>query len=269
MKLRPLNPKTKKQYEQILGRAFGRDAIPPYPLNPEILSWPNSQKSLLRAAISRAYQVINIDPTPLLDQIPWEWEQRNIVHPPTEAEILEYEKHARELPLKFRSACLIPLAIGLRMEEMITLTRASVDRAAKQGILTVMRKGGMEQDLPVSHATWLFEELLTVPRFVSKIDTRPFPNRSPWSFVSEIFTTSSHLEVAYHQIRTQISAIGKKIGIEKFHPHLLRHAFATRMARDGASTFVIQWMLGHKDIRTTQRYVNPSAEDVKKYLRQF
>ena len=55
----------------------------------------------------------------------------------------------------------------------------------------------------------------------------------------------------------------QKAGIEDFHFHDLRHTFATRLAQKGVDIYTISKLLGHKDIRMTQRYSHHSPESLR------
>ena len=83
----------------------------------------------------------------------------------------------------------------------------------------------------------------------------------------EILTSGTGSRSAYNRLRDLIESTGRDAGLRGLRPHLLRHAFATRMNRDGAPLFTVQAALGHKNIATTQRYVHASAGDVEKYQR--
>jgi len=73
----------------------------------------------------------------------------------------------------------------------------------------------------------------------------------------------------YHVLHRLVQKVGDDAGIDALRPHKLRHAFATRMMRDGATLPVIQWMLGHSSPATTARYVHPGSMDAEKFVRSF
>lgn len=90
---------------------------------------------------------------------------------------------------------------------------------------------------------------------------------SRWEMAGEILTSGASSRSAYNRLRDLIAQTGRDAGLRGLRPHLLRHAFATRMNRDGAPIFTVQAALGHKNVATTQRYVHASATDVEKFQR--
>lgn len=60
----------------------------------------------------------------------------------------------------------------------------------------------------------------------------------------------------YPAIRNLFERIKKQIGINKFHPHMLRHTFASILHRNGTSIFILMTLLGHENIKATERYVH-------------
>lgn len=272
---RVISPGTEAFYDRMLVRAFG-SAAPPFGAIPDaVLTWPESCRAILRAAVKRRYSDAGI-PEQAMDRaladIPSEWAPRRVVAVPSETEAQAYEAEARQLPPGRRAMALLPLAMGLRAAEAIGLSRASVQRAARHGELIVLRKGGEEQALPAKHAAPLFEELLEHPiakERSSLLESPLQPRRTrAWGFTREIFTRAKPI-VAYHALHDLVRDVGHRAGIEGLRPHKLRHSFATRMMRDGAPIPVIQFMLGHANIQTTMIYTHPQAQDAEKYLREF
>lgn len=267
---RPLSPTTEKLYSGVLTRAFGSAALPTA-IPAGVAGWTDSNKALLRAAVRRKYADARRadEGAELLEQLPGTWSAKRITEIPSEDEALRYEQACQQLPPGRRAMALLPLAIGLRAREAITLTRRSVERAAQYGELLVLRKGGKEQNLPALGAKALCSELLSVKgaKFVSLFESVLSEGRA-WKTTGQVLSTGN-LEAAYHALHKLVRAMGEEAGIDDLRPHKLRHAFATRMFRDGASIPTIQWMLGHANILTTMRYVHPGSADAAKFVRTF
>jgi len=60
-----------------------------------------------------------------------------------------------------------------------------------------------------------------------------------------------------HQISDRIGRIKTKIGINKLHPHLLRHTYGTLLNEKGMSAFDLAEIMGHSDVKVTSIYVHP------------
>ena len=131
---------------------------------------------------------------------------------------------------------------GLRASEVVSLPRDAVPRDAP--LLTITGKGGQQRMTPVSTrarqalSRWLMLRP-AVGRFL-------FPSRS----------VSGHLtRIRLFQLLREL-ALRAGIAPEKLSPHVLRHAFATHLLEGGADLRVLQTLLGHADIATTQIYTH-------------
>lgn len=70
--------------------------------------------------------------------------------------------------------------------------------------------------------------------------------------------------MTYNGCVAVFNRIKKKLKLNKFHPHMLRHTFASRLHKNGATIFVIQNLLGHSNSSITERYIHFDLEDVIK-----
>lgn len=129
---------------------------------------------------------------------------------------------------------------GLRATELVSLPLASVPRDAP--LLTVMGKGGQARMVPVSNRA---------KQALSRwLEVRPddgkflFPSRGKYLSRIRLFQLLRALAV-----RAELSQ-------DKISPHVLRHAFATHLLEGGADLRVLQTLLGHADIATTQIYTH-------------
>jgi integrase/recombinase XerD len=129
---------------------------------------------------------------------------------------------------------------GLRASELVSLPRAAV--RPEQPFLMVRGKGAKERLVPISSRAQA-----AVQQWLEHV-----PSGAPWLFPSG----KSHLSrVRLFQI---VRAMAAEAGIppERVSPHVLRHAFATHLLSGGADLRVLQSMLGHADIATTQIYTH-------------
>lgn len=264
---RPLGQNTDRQYTAILTRAFGR-ATPPFGAPRGVTAWPDSCRALLRAAVKHAGRIAGVDAASVLALIPPDrrW-QKPVIAIPSEREAKAYETAAEQLPAARRALAMIPLAAGLRAAELLGLDRDEVQRAARDGELIFIRKGNVKAKLDVSRCRGLFAALLTAPAARPRgLDTAL--KARMWRRVGEI-VSAGVAKTRYNRLRGIVRGTGTVAGLKGLRPHLLRHAFATRMVRDGAPLPVVQAALGHASMSTTQRYVHPEAADVAKYMRRF
>lgn len=68
--------------------------------------------------------------------------------------------------------------------------------------------------------------------------------------------------VTFYAIESLFRRIKKKLKLNKFHPHMLRHGLSTKLNNNGVSLFVIQKIMGHKNVSTTQRYIHIDVDHI-------
>lgn len=271
---RPISPNTADQYTRILTRALGPARSPAAPrFLEDVAAWPEGTKKLLRAALRRWALESGVPPEPLVAQVPKRYQVRKARRFPTEEEALRYEAAAKELPPGIRALALLPLAMGLRASSLLALRREDVERAvsgADDGKLRVYLKGGEERFFPARHVAGLLAELLELPAAPGPQRIAKGPAAAPrqWRVLGEVLSGGKRIS-QYHTLRELVREMGRKAGIEGLRPHLLRHAFASRLHRDGAPVAAIQWLMGHKDMTTTMIYLHEDGSNVTKWLRPF
>lgn len=86
-------------------------------------------------------------------------------------------------------------------------------------------------------------------------------------------TTNGNGQLTVRTVQNIVSTLGKKIGVESCHPHMLRHTVATEMAKNGTSINLVQRMLGHSSSSTTTEYYVKSqdknlADEISKNMNQ-
>ena len=161
-----------------------------------------------------------------------------------------------------RLLCLLEVvyATGLRVSELVTLPAAAARR--DQRMLVVRGKGGKERLVPLNKpAKRAMAEYLEL-RGKAKRDAE-----SKWLFPS--FGEQGHL-TRQHFAR-ELKTLGAACGIQpaRLSPHVLRHAFASHLLHNGADLRVVQTLLGHADISTTQIYTHVLEERLKKLVRDL
>lgn len=135
---------------------------------------------------------------------------------------------------------------GLRASELVSLPLSAVPRDAP--FLTVTGKGGQQRMVPVgTRARQALSRWLKVRARSGRASARLlFPSRG----------ASGHLtRVRLFQMLREL-AVRADLAPEKLSPHVLRHAFATHLLEGGADLRVLQTLLGHADIATTQIYIH-------------
>ena len=162
-----------------------------------------------------------------------------------------------------RMACLIELiyASGLRVSEVLSLPKSAAN--AKAPLLTVRGKGNKERLAPVSEparaAMKAYRALLE--------EAAPGAAAGPWLFPAD--SASGHMtrQALARDLKRVAAAAG--IPTARVSPHVLRHAFASHLLQNGADLRVVQDLLGHADISTTQIYTHVLDERAKAMVRDL
>jgi integrase/recombinase XerD len=161
-----------------------------------------------------------------------------------------------------RMACLLEIlyATGLRVSELVALP-ASAARA-REPLLTIRGKGGRERLVPLSGPAR--DAML---RYRALLARRPGLATGPWLFPAD--SESGHLprQVFARDLKTVAAAAG--IATARISPHVLRHAFASHLLQNGADLRVVQELLGHADVSTTQIYTHVLDERMKAMVRDL
>jgi integrase/recombinase XerD len=177
----------------------------------------------------------------------------------------DMEDEERPPALRLRSArllCLLEVvyATGLRVSELVALPAASARR--DQRMLVVRGKGGKERLVPLNQAA---KRAMAEYLELRAAGERDKPSK--WLFPS--FGEQGHL-TRQHFAR-ELKALGSACGIApaRLSPHVLRHAFASHLLHNGADLRVVQTLLGHADISTTQIYTHVLEERLKALVRDL
>ncbi|MGH8435498.1 MAG: site-specific tyrosine recombinase XerD, partial [Pseudomonas sp.] len=148
--------------------------------------------------------------------------------------------------LRDRAMLEVLYACGLRVTELISLTLEQVN--LRQGVLRVFGKGSKERLVPLGE-----EAIVWIERYVR--EARPFLLDGKPSDV--LFPSQRGEQMTRQAFWYRIKHQAKVAGISKsLSPHTLRHAFATHLLNHGADLRVVQMLLGHSDLSTTQIYTH-------------
>ena len=173
------------------------------------------------------------------------------------------ERPLRERLEAARIACLIELiyASGLRVSEALSLKKAAA--TAKSPLIAVAGKGDKERLAPLSGparaAMTVFRALLD--------QAAPGAAAGPWLFPAA--SASGHM--TRQAFARDLKRVAAAAGIEpkRVSPHVLRHAFASHLLQNGADLRVVQDLLGHADISSTQIYTHVLDERAKAMVRDL
>jgi len=158
-------------------------------------------------------------------------------------------------PLGHRDRAMLEVlyATGLRVSELINLKQSEIN--LNQGVLRVSGKGERERLIPLGDEaqSWL-RDFIAGPRVEILLERQTdylFPTRRGDRMTRQAFW---HIIKRY----TKKAEIGGKLS-----PHTLRHAFATHLLNNGADLRVVQMLLGHSDLSTTQIYTHVARARMK------
>ena len=158
-------------------------------------------------------------------------------------------------PLGHRDRAMLELlyATGLRVSELINLRQSQVN--FNQGVLRIVGKGDRERLIPLGDESqrWL-TDFIDGPRMEILLERQTdylFPTRRGDRMTRQAF---------WHIIKRYADKAGIR---QKLSPHSLRHAFATHLLNRGADLRVVQLLLGHSDLSTTQIYTHVARERLK------
>ncbi|ELY7390768.1 site-specific tyrosine recombinase XerD [Cronobacter universalis] len=166
-----------------------------------------------------------------------------------------------EEPIELRDKAMLEVlyATGLRVSELVGLTMSDV--SLRQGVVRVIGKGNKERLVPLGEEAvyWLEQYLVHGRPWLlngQSLDIL-FPSNRARQMTRQTF---------WHRIKHYAQLAG--IDSEKLSPHVLRHAFATHLLNHGADLRVVQMLLGHSDLSTTQIYTHVATERLRQLHQQ-
>ncbi|GMR00868.1 MAG: site-specific tyrosine recombinase XerD [Gammaproteobacteria bacterium] len=166
-----------------------------------------------------------------------------------------------DLGLRDRAMLEVLYATGLRVSELISLQTTQI--SMQQGVIRVIGKGNKERLVPVGEIAldWLMKYYQKSRPQLLNIRSK----QSSSSQCSEVFVTRRGKAMTRQAFWYMIKRYALLAGIatDQLSPHTLRHAFATHLLNHGADLRVVQMLLGHSDISTTQIYTHVADQRLR------
>ncbi|MDV7686179.1 site-specific tyrosine recombinase XerD [Oenococcus oeni] len=163
------------------------------------------------------------------------------------------------LGLRNRALLETMYATGFRVSEICNLKLA--DLHDELGLITTIGKGQKQRIVPIGEMS-----LLYISKYFK--ESRPVllkDKESPYLFLND----HGH-QISRQGIFKLVKEIAIKAGIDKdISPHTLRHSFATNLLENGADLRIVQELLGHSDISTTQIYTHVSQKHIREQYNRF
>ena len=143
-------------------------------------------------------------------------------------------------------------ASGLRVSELLNLKRGQVN--LNKCIITVFGKGAKERKVPIAEYATEY-----IKKYINEVRNKSEFKKSEYLFLNRSGEPLSRVYF-FKQVRKYAELAGIDMIIS---PHTLRHSFATHLLNRGAQLRMVQGMLGHTNIATTQIYTHVSSEKLK------
>jgi len=196
---------------------------------------------------------VAIDPTILIDSPK---QGRGLPRALSEEQVeavLEAPDINRPVGQRDRAMLELMYATGLRVSELISLQVININ--LQQGVVRVLGKGGKERLVPLGETA---DEWLRLYMRDGREDLLKGAQEDV------VFITARKSGMSRQAFWYAISKYARQVGIEvKVSPHMLRHSFATHLLNHGADLRVVQLLLGHSDLSTTQIYTHIAREGLK------
>ncbi|HVL01732.1 MAG TPA: site-specific tyrosine recombinase XerD [Dongiaceae bacterium] len=163
-------------------------------------------------------------------------------------------------PIGLRDKAMLELlyACGLRVSELVNLTTGDIN--LRQGVVRLLGKGSKERLVPMGEEAihWLVRYMKEArPLLLAAPDGNTlFPSNRGDTMTRQTF---------WHRIKHHVRTAGVQASVS---PHTLRHAFATHLLNHGADLRVVQLLLGHSDLSTTQIYTHVAKHRLQELHRR-
>lgn len=178
---------------------------------------------------------------------------------PEQVETLLAENKKRTDNLKYRDECILEIlySSGVRVHELVNITLQDID--IKSRIIRI-NEGKGKKDRLVGFDERTQKTLLDyVRKYRAELE-----NNNKNGMVDYLFLSAKGEQLTTRGVEYILKQIELKTGLDYgLHPHTLRHSFATNLLNNGADLRVIQELLGHSSLNTTQIYTHVSEEAMK------
>lgn len=167
-------------------------------------------------------------------------------------------------PLQLRDKAMLELlyATGLRVTELVCITFDQI--SLRQGVVRVIGKGDKERLVPLGE-----EAIIWVERFIREARGILLSVKTSNAAKDVLFPSNRGKQMTRQTFWHRIKFQAKQAGITKhLSPHTLRHAFATHLLNHGADLRVVQMLLGHSDLSTTQIYTHVATQRLQSLHQQ-
>ncbi len=223
-----------------------------------ILRHAAAMKMFFRFAKARG--LCGTDPTELLDT-PHKWKKLPEVLGRAQMNaLLKAVDPGHRLAIRDQAIIELFYACGLRASELADLTISNLH--LDLGAIRVVGKGHKERVIPIGRpAQAAIQKYLT--------ELRPALIAVKGIERAEVFVSRSGQAINRIVLWQRLSQISKKAGIRHVHPHALRHTFATHLLSGGADLRIVQELLGHSNVVTTQIYTHVDADRIKTVHRKY
>ena len=148
---------------------------------------------------------------------------------------------------------------GLRVSELVNLRLSDIYR--QEGFMRIIGKGSKQRLVPISPVADQWLQYWLEDR--SKLDIKP-------EYSDIVFLNRYGRQLTRAMIFTIIKTLARQADIHKnISPHTLRHSFATHLLQNGADLRIIQQLLGHEDITTTEIYTHIEIQDLREAILKY